>query len=583
MLLLMSLALRRALLRAPQLGSNGWLRFEQPIAQIRADRLCDVHSALARIEAAARDGQWAVGYISYDAAPAFDRALSANRDESVPLVAFAVFPAPETSDGPKGTGDYTVGPRTRSSTERDYADALNAIRQHIAAGDVYQVNYTLRLSAAFDGDPETFFAALCRAQPADHLAYLDFGTAVVCSASPELFLRRRGDRVVSKPMKGTRPRGHDPMQDRVQAQGLHASTKERAENTMIVDMVRNDLGRVARVGTVTPTALLTVESYPTVHQLTSTIEARTDASFADLLDATFPPASITGAPKVRATQIIQRLEREPRGVYTGAVGSISPGGNIDLNVAIRTAWIDRKNRRLVYGVGGGIVWDSQPSAEWQETHDKARILRRASHPFQLLETLLWTPADGPNRMERHLERLASSARYFGFDLKLEDIRQALRSIRAPEPHRVRLLVDPDGRFTLQRLPLPAPPTEHPVTLPLDTVPIDPDDEFLRHKTTRRTQYEQARERFPDAFDVILWNPQREVTESTIANVIVELDGERWTPPIDAGLLPGTYRAHLLEAGLVKERAVTIDCLLRSERSWLVNAVRGWIPFQIASR
>ena len=384
-------------------------------------------------------------------------------------------------------------------------------------------------------------------------------------------------------MKGTRPRHVDRAADRALAEELLRSEKDRAENTMIVDMARNDLGRVARVGTLTTTGLHSVESYPTVHQLTSTVSARTDASLSELLAATFPGASITGAPKVATSRIIARLESEPRGVYTGAVGTIAPGGDLELNIAIRTAWVDLAAHTVTYGVGGGIVWDSDPADEWREAHDKARVLHRASPPFRLLETMAWEPGVGAVLVDRHLNRLGKSSVHFGFEVDIDEVRRRIDAVRADSARRLRLLVGPDGAIELQVLELPVSLTgsgELPV-LALDTEPVRSDDEFLRHKTTRRERYDAARARFPDAPDVLLWNEREELTESTIANLVVEIAGELLTPPTDAGLLPGTLRAELLAEGRITERALGFDDLARADAIWLVNSVRGWTSVEIS--
>ena len=568
--------LQRALVRYQDGADQRWLAFERPCAQIRADRIEDVVGALDRAERFALAGRWVVGMVAYDAAPAFDAALVSHRDPTVPLVAFGVFEDARPSAGP-AAGLYAVGAWTANRRQADYQSDVVQVREYIAAGDVYQVNYTMQLSATFAGSTEAFFAGLSRAQRGDHLAWIEFEWAAVCSASPELFLRRRGEDVETRPMKGTRPRGSDAEADRRYAADLVASEKDRAENTMIVDMARNDLGRVARVGSVTTSALHTVESYPTVHQLTSTVRARTAATFADLMVATFPAASITGAPKVAASRIIAELEGAPRGVYTGAVGVLAPGGDFDFNVAIRTAWVDKRAGRVTYGVGGGIVWDSDPVAEWHEAHDKARILRRAAPPFRLLETMAWSPAGGVFLLDRHLARLAEGARHFGFDVDLDEVRQRLAKVEASEGRRLRLLVEPDGALELQVLELMPwfDPSAAPADIPLDLQPVDSSDEFLRYKTTRRERYEQARSRFVEADDVVLWNERGELTESTIGNLVVERAGERLTPSAESGLLPGTLRADLLARGEVREARLLVAQIGTFDRAWVVNSVRGW--------
>jgi para-aminobenzoate synthetase / 4-amino-4-deoxychorismate lyase len=563
-------------------GAQGrrWVSFTDPVASFVADRVDEVGATLDAAEAAAGDGLWVVGFVSYDAAPAFDAALHSRRDPTTPLVAMAAFTDAKPSRGPAGRA-FTTGDWTTSVDQNGFETAVRSIREHIAAGDTYQVNYTMRLWADFEGDPEGLFAALCRAQRADHLAFIDLGDSAICSASPELFIRRVGNEIETRPMKGTRPRHPDPVIDRDLADELVASGKDRAENTMIVDMARNDLGRIAEVGTVETTALHTIESYPTVHQLTSTVIARSDVSLRRLFEATFPGASITGAPKVATTHLIASLETEPRGIYTGAVGMIEPGGDCEFNIAIRTAWVDRRLGRATYGVGGGIIWDSDETAEWNEAHDKARVLHRATRPFRLLETLSWEPGAGPILLDRHLDRLAASAGHFGFDCDIDELRRRLGAIRAEEPRRLRVLLAPDGAFEVQVLDM-ANHTSGPWRLALDTRPVSSDDEFLRHKTTRRDRYEEAAARFPEADDVILWNERREITETSIANLVLEIDGVALTPAESSGLLRGTLRAELLANHRIRESVLTVDDLSRADAIWGINSVRGWMSARLVA-
>jgi len=347
---------------------------------------------------------------------------------------------------------------------------------------------------------------------------------------------------------------------------------------MIVDMVRNDLGRIAEVGSLRTTALHDVEQYSTVHQLTSTVEVDTDAGLFDTLAATFPAASITGAPKVNATRFIADLENTPRGLYTGTIGAMLPNGDYEFNVAIRTAWIDRSTQRASYGVGGGVVWDSDPTAEWHEAHDKARVLYRADQPFELLETLRWDPENGFVLLDRHLERLALAASHFGYDIDLAQVNDRLEHFTAEQSMVVRVTVDLDGDVTVTTRAVPDIPDRP--TVVFDTEPLNRADEFLRHKTTRRTRYEQARARFPDAYDVVLWNRLGEICESTVANLIAEIDGVWVTPIASSALLPGTMRAEMLANGTVIEQAVTLEDLRRAAQIELVNSVRGRVPVDV---
>jgi para-aminobenzoate synthetase/4-amino-4-deoxychorismate lyase len=475
------------------------------------------------------------------------------------------------------------------------------------------VNFTFRLRREFTEDPYRLFHSLASREPTPFAAYLDQGSHAICSFSPELFFRLEGDRLVSRPMKGTSRRGVSSEEDLLLADRLRRSPKNRAENIMIVDMVRNDLGRVAAPGSVAVTRTYDIEQYPTLWQMTSTVEARTDAPLSDIVAALFPPASITGAPKVSAMRIIRELEDSPRGVYTGAIGWIAPGRTAQFSVAIRTLTVDRKKGKAEFGVGGGIVWDSDPREEYQECITKAAVLQRRPLEFSLLETLLWSPGKNFELLEDHLVRLRSSARYFGFTFDDGLIRERLADVsgdfeRAGEApgrgragefeatgesgvagesganatyaRKVRLLLDRDGRISIESDALrPLRPTGHPlVRLACD--PIDRADPFLYHKTTRRDAYDRARERAGPCDDVILWNERGEVTESCIANVVVSIEGSLYTPPVACGLLPGVARARALRSGLVRERIITLDELRRADSVCCINAVRGMYEVSI---
>ena len=581
----MTAAVRRALLQFPVDGERRWLSFEAPRRTIVADELRDVPAAMAAAEQAVADGSWVVGMVSYDAGPAFDEAIRAARLRRCPLVSFGVFDAPRPAAGgpdgrPTATGGYHVGPWVPNRSRPAHLTAIRTIRELIAAGETYQVNHTLRLRSPFRGDPLGLFGDLVRAQRADHAAYLDLGDRAVCSASPELFVRREGRRLTSKPMKGTIGRHPDPEFDALASAHLARSEKDLAENTMIVDMVRNDLSRIANPRSVRVPALHTVETYPTLHTMTSTVVAESDAGPAEVFAALFPAASITGAPKVRTTEVIEALEGDGRGVYTGAVGAIAPYGTMEFNIAIRTVWVDRERGTAEYGVGGGIVWDSDPAEEWREVEHKSRVLGRARSDFRLLETMAWTPDGGVELRDRHLTRMAGSAQHFGFEFDSRRVGGLLDALSddptCDGPRRLRLLGAPDGDVELQVAEAPEPVVE-PWDVPVDVVPVPSGHEFLFHKTTVREVYDDARARFPGAPDVLLFNEVGELTETTIGNLVLDLDGDLVTPPVSCGLLPGTFRAELLANGAVAERVVGRADLDRARAAWMVNSVRGWVP------
>ena len=576
-----SLAVRRALLQFPQDGERRWLSFEAPSDTIVAEELHDVPAAMAAAQQAAASGRWVVGMVSYDAGPAFDDAIRAARVRRCPLVSFGVFDGPRPSssapDGqPSASGGYHVGPWAPNRSRPAYLTSVRTVRELIAAGETYQVNYTIRLRSPFSGDPLGLFGDLVRAQRADHAAYLDLGDQAVCSASPELFIRREGRRLTSRPMKGTIGRHPDPEFDTLAAAHLSRSEKDLAENTMIVDMVRNDLSRIADRGSVMVPALYTVETYPTLHTMTSTVVADSDADLYTLFEALFPAASITGAPKVRTTEIIEALEGDGRGIYTGSIGALAPDGTLEFNIAIRTVWIDRERGTAEYGVGGGIVWDSDPDEEWREVEHKSRVLGRARSDFRLLETMSWDPVGGVGLRHRHVDRMAASAEHFGFEFDGRRVDELLNGVEGEGPLRLRLLSAPDGVAELQVSDAPEPTTE-PWDVPVDVEPVPGGHEFLFHKTTVREVYDNARSRFPGAPDVLLWNEVGKLTETTIGNLVLDLDGRLVTPPVACGLLPGTFRAQLLDDGTVVEQVVSRSDLDRAISVWLVNSVRGWVP------
>lgn len=557
-------------------GRGGWLRFRRPLAVYVARDLAEVLPALQAVEREVEAGRHAAGFVAYEAAPAFDPALAARPAGRFPLLWFGIFAPPEPCRlPPPPPGAPPAIPWAPSVSEAGHRAAVARIRECIQAGETYQVNFTLRLTAPFPEAPWPFFLRMIHAQGAGYGAFLQVEGWTVCSASPELFFRLDGPRLTSRPMKGTAPRGLWPAEDRRQASRLRRSPKDRAENVMIADMVRSDLGRIAEVGTVRAPRLFAVERYPTLWQMTSTVACTTRAGIPDIFRALFPPASITGAPRARTSQIIAELETTPRRIYTGAIGFLAPGRTGQFSVAIRTLLHDPVDGTAEYGVGGGIVWDSEPEAEWRECRAKAGILTHAPPAFALLETFAWTPGEGYLLLEGHLARLATSADYFDRPLDLGAIRNRLAALAGSlpaRPHRIRLLVDPDGSPTLQAEPLA--PLPHPYRVRLASRPVDSRYPLLYHKTSHRDVYQEARAGAGDCADLLLWNQRGELTESTIASLVVELDGRRITPPVSSGLLPGVFRAHLLDQGTVTEAVIRVPDLARASRVCLANAVRG---------
>ncbi len=567
-----------------------WLAFGEPVRVVTAVSPQEVYPALQAVDTAVSQGLYAAGFISYEAGAAFNLAVHPPQ-EGLPLLWFGLYELPipnyqyPITNTQSPIPNYQLGQWQPSVSEAAYHDAISAIKKQIAAGYTYQVNYTYHLRTAFEGDPLALFADLTGAQQAEYTAFIDTGRFAICSASPELFFQLDGDLLLSKPMKGTAVRGRTLAEDRANMTWLYNSEKNRAENVMIVDMIRNDMGRVAEIGSVQVPRLFEVERYPTVLQMTSTVTAKTQASLSDIMAHMFPCASITGAPKVQTMQIINELEPEPRGVYTGAIGFISPEGRAQFNVAIRTVVIDKEQGTADYGVGSGIVWDSDATEEYEECRVKTQVLAQASLPsrrpsFSLLESLLWEPETGYFLLDRHIERLMESAEYFGIAVDETAVREILGAggwglgVGQP-PLKVRLLVARNGNLTVQAVPLSQGARVEPIRVGLAAEPVDSDDIWLYHKTTRRDVYDQARADSPAFDEVILWNERGEITEATTANVVVELDGRLWTPPVESGLLAGTFRAELLAQDEIAERVIPVEELQRCSQIWLINSVRGW--------
>jgi len=557
--------------------------FAAPSEVVTAHRLEEVRPCLEKVEKAAAAGRWAAGYVAYEAAAAFDPALAAHPPlASLPLAVFGIYDAVTTMDA-EDFRAHRVGAGRLSAwrpgvARRDYDAAIARIQSLIAAGDTYQINYTFPMTAVFEGDAFEWFLSLCAQQETEYRAWLHFDDYRVLSLSPELFFRLDGCSLETRPMKGTMPRGRWSDEDRQARQSLLESEKDRAENLMIVDLLRNDMGRISDIGSVTVPRLFDVERYSTVWQMTSTVQSRTKATLSEIFAALFPSGSVTGAPKIRSMQIIRDTEPEPRGVYCGAIGWCGPGRQAEFNVAIRTVLLHEPSGHARYSVGGGITWDSTAQGEYEECLSKAAFLKKTVPEFLLLETLLW---DGEKffLLDKHLDRIQGSAEYFGYPCRMEAVRNTLEAGAqqwGKNPHRVRLLLHRKGDVSVMGEPVPEPRS---FVLKWSAGPVNDKDIYLYHKTTHRPVYEEAFLNRGEADDVLLWNGRGEVTESCLANVMVKLDGFWCTPPVSSGLLPGTMRRHLLESGQAREAVITRDAVRGATEIALVNSVRGWIPVE----
>ncbi len=549
----------------------------RPLTVLTAHSLEDIKPLIAETEAEARRGRWVAVMLAYESAPAFDPAMATHDTRDFPLAWAAVY------DQTGELGDNTIAPCEASRWEPaiskdEYEKAICEIRRRIETGDTYQINYTFPLRCRFAGDARGWYRKLGASQGARYSAFLDTGRYKILSLSPELFFERRGNRLITRPMKGTMPRGRWIEEDDRQIASLADSAKNRAENLMIVDLVRNDLGKISVAGSVETRRLFEVERYPTLLQMTSTVESvcREGADLNDILGALFPCGSITGAPKISSMRIIRELERFPRLAYTGTIGLILPGGDCLFNVAIRTVVIDDQTGEATFGVGGGVTYDSTVEGEYGECLLKARFLDQQRPQFRILESLL---LEGGNffLLERHINRARSSAKYFGFLWNEEETAAALNRIRDHHPEgrwKVRLLVSSDGSVETEVYAIKE-ESDRVARVIFAREPIDLDDPFIYNKTTRRDVYENALRARGDCDDVILWNERGEATESCFANIVVESRGERWTPRRECGLLAGTFRDELIASGRVCERVIRKEELKQAGIFFLINSVQKW--------
>jgi len=557
-------------------GANGWFSFSRPVREYVAHTPEHVLKVLRKVDSAAKRGSHCVGYVSYEAAPAFDPSLRTHKAE-IPCAWFREYAKRESLDDlPQPSGTHSLEFDRAGMGRAHYVRAIKRIKNLLKAGATYQVNFTFPLHFRFAGDPFDLFCQLHRNQDSDHSVYIDTGSFVISSVSPELFFTQHGNRVETRPMKGTSPRMPDFDSDMRAEKELLRSGKNAAENVMIVDMIRNDLGRICEPGSVKVGKLFEVERYPTVFQATSSVSGNSDAALPELFRALFPCASVTGAPKVETMKIIRMLEPVARGIYTGAIGFVAKD-RISFNVGIRTLLIEQTGR-AVYGVGSGVVWESDADDEYDECLAKAKVLEEKSRDFQLLETMLWRRRCGFALLDEHLARMRRSAEYFGFAFQPTQIRQRLErgAGKYGDRMRVRLLLSKNGKCQIEAVTIPESSSSL-WRVGISRVRAKSSDRFLYHKTTNRSFYESALSDHTELDDVLLFNERGELTESCKANVVVVLKGDHYTPPVSAGLLAGTYRQSLLSAGKISERVLRMKDLRAADEVYLVNSVRGKIP------
>jgi len=565
----------------------------------RADEVADVMAAADAARQA--EGGTLAGYIAYEAGLALEPKLrglaDARSGAAGPLVWLGLFddvqilPADTVPDwlAARSKGTASLGPLDPQLSPGGYEQAFNALQEAIQAGDIYQANLTLPLAGSYRGDPIALYAALRPAAQAGYGGMVFDGAHWLLSLSPELFFSLRGDAAKVKPMKGTRPRGQDEAADAALAQELAGSVKDKAENLMIVDLMRNDLSRVAVAGSVQVEAPFAVESYPTVHQMVSTVQAQLQPGkrAADLVRAIFPCGSITGAPKIRAMEMIDQTERDARGPYCGAIGRIDANGDAAFNVAIRTLRltpVENNQGKAVLGVGSAIVADSEAMPEWRESILKGGFARQQAGGFDLIESMRFDPDTGMEFLEFHLERMKTSAAELGFSFDRHQTRNQIQALcfELEGPAKIRLLLARSGAIALEAQELGEPPGE-PLECIVLPMPVDSGDWRLRHKTSDRGFYQGALSvaHGEGAQEALLLRDDGLLTEGSWTNIFVERDGILLTPPADLGLLPGILRHSLIEAG--KARVTNLQIADLEQGFLLGNAVRGLMKAKLMAK
>lgn len=563
--------------------------YQAPARVIEVHDIAAIAPALADIRAAIAAGQHAAGYLAYEAAAAFEPVLGEPNGRIGPLLWFGLFDGfteiasadvPELLPDPAGAW---IGMPDPLIDRANYDSKLADVLALITAGDLYQTNLTFPSTVPIEGSPLAIYAQLRARSGAGYGAVVSTGHDTLLSLSPELFFALDDKKLRCQPMKGTARRGNTPAQDEAIATTLAADPKQRAENLMIVDLMRNDLSRVAVAGSVSVPQLFVVETYPTIHQMVSTVTAdlAPGKDAVDVMAALFPCGSITGAPKIRAMQAIAGIEQGARGPYTGAIGRFDPSGNAMFNVAIRTLLIRNGEDHALFGAGGGIVADSQADEEWDEARAKGGFLNDGPPGFDLIETMAFHPQTGIALLDRHLMRMKASANRFGFAFDRHAARNELQAatFRLKDPSRVRLLLAPSGAIAIEAAPMPAVPAG-PVTVAVTPLPVDPADFRLRHKTSDRGFYDTARQA-AGAFEVIFTGANGLLTEGSFTSIFVRRGDTLVTPALSGtGLLPGVLRAELLARGEAVKGALTVDDL--ADGFFIGNALRGLIPARLAT-
>ena len=553
--------------------------FTDAIKELKTKDIKEVKHLLAEVEAYQNKGYYAVGYVSYEAAPAFETKFEVIDDPlmSEYLLYFTIHESVQTEPIPLTYKPITL-PKTwqELTSAEEYKAAIEHIHHHIRQGDTYQVNYTVQLQQNITADPFAIYNRLVVEQNAHYNAFIQHDDVSIISVSPELFFKKDGDGLTTRPMKGTTNRGLTTETDLKQAQWLAQDQKNRSENMMIVDLLRNDMNRISKIGSENVKSLCLVEQYSTIWQMTSTIETQLlpNSSLGDIFQALFPCGSITGAPKIATMAIIKDVEKQARGVYCGAIGILLPNGPTIFNVAIRT--LQMQGNKAIYGVGGGITWDSKWEAEYEETKQKSAVLYRQNPKFDLISTgrihrgkLLF--------LKEHLNRLQESSRYFSYPFNKEEVQNQVedlcQSLDFDTDYRLKMSLAKNGELTFEHNQLTGLADVFcQARLVEQTHPLD--SPYTYFKTSYRPHISL------EPHEQIYYNQKKELLETSIGNLVLKIEDQLYTPPVHLGLLNGIYRQSLIANNQVTERVLTLDNLKQAQAIYGCNAVRGLYELKV---
>ncbi|WP_036056760.1 aminodeoxychorismate synthase component I [Leptospira noguchii] len=555
----------------------GKIIFRNPIKTIEVYHFDTLLTSLNEINAYIKQGYYVAGFISYEAGYFFSNMNWKENDTVLPLLYFAIFQNPEKFSEIETEPSQNYGFYISSIPNRKtYFENLDTIRAKLYQGEIYQINYTDKIFFDFEGDILSFYKTLSERQPVPYGSWIRTYNSDILSFSPELFFEKKEKTLITKPMKGTYPRGKSTEEDKKNAQALINSEKEKAENLMITDLMRNDLGKISKKGSVQVQNLFSVEKYKTIFQMTSTIQSELSDSieWKDIFKELFPGGSITGAPKLRAMQLIRELEK-PRGIYTGAIGVIQPNQNAVFSIGIRT--LELKKGKGNIGIGSGITWDSDPEKEWFEILEKAKFFTEASNKFSLFETILYKNGIFYFQKE-HLQRIKNSAKKFGFPFSEQEWISCLKKVSTNCPnsgsYRVKISLNSFGKFTYEFQIFEN--LQKKGTLKVCNILIDSSSEFRKHKTNLREIYDREGKRSREAghLDILFLNEKKEIIEGSISNIFVKIGDSYFTPPVSSGLLPGIFRNRLLKRKGFYEKTLSLEDLFRSDLVFLCNSLRG---------